>query len=158
MKIKTIAAACCALLVANIVVAQTKPDETIKTRQATFNVVAANVGRIKANLDGEYKKEDVIKSAGLIQAIANAGIGSLFAPGTDKGIGFHETQIKPEAFNPDNAKKLNDSISSFKEQADQLVVIAGIGDKAAVQAQFGKLRGTCKSCHDNFRIDSTTPK
>jgi cytochrome c556 len=158
MKIKTIAAACCALLVANIAIAQTKPDETIKTRQATFNVVAANVGRIKANLDGEYKKDDVIKSAGVIQAIANAGIGSLFAPGTDKGVGFHETQIKPDALNPDNAKKLSDAVGGFKEQADQLVVIAGIGDKAAVQAQFGKLRGTCKSCHDNFRIDPTAAK
>lgn len=158
MKIKTLAVACGALLAANIAVSQTKPDEVIRTRQATFNVIASNVARIKSNLDGDYQKEDVIKSAGVIQAIANAGIGSLFIPGTDKGSGYHETQIKPEAFNPDNAKKLGETISSFREQADQLVVIAGIGDKAAVQAQFGKLRGTCKSCHDNFRIDSTAAK
>lgn len=155
MKIKALAVACCALLAANVAVSEVKPEEVIRTRQATFNVIAANVGRIKANLDGDYQKEDVIKSAGVIQAIGNAGLATLFAPGTDKGVGYHETQIKPEAFNPDNAKKLSDAISSFREQADQLVVIAGIGDKAAVQAQFGKLRGTCKSCHDNFRIDST---
>ncbi len=155
MKIKSLAIACCALLAANVAVSEPKPEETIKTRQATFNVIASNIGRIKANLDGDYQKDDVIKSAGLIQAIGNAGLASLFLPGTDKGIGFHETQIKPEALSPDNAKKLGETISNFREQADQLVVIAGIGDKAAVQAQFGKLRGTCKRCHDNFRIDST---
>ena len=27
------------------------------------------------------------------------------------------------------------------------------GDKAAVQAQFGKTGATCKACHDEFRKD-----
>ncbi len=158
MKIKHLAVVCAALLTTNIAVAQTKPDETIRTRQATFNVISSNVGQIKSNLDGEYKKEDVIKFAGVIQAIANAGLGSLFTPGTDKGVGYHDTKLKPDWFLPENAKKASDAIASFKEQADQLAVIAAIGDKAAVQAQFGKLRGTCKGCHDNFRFDSTTAK
>lgn len=158
MKIKTFAVACCALLAANVAISQTKPNEAIRTRQATFNVIAAHVGRIKSNLDGDYKKEDVIKSASVIQSIGNAGLEPLFVPGTDKGLGYHDTQIKPEAFNPDNAKKLSDSINNFREQADQLASLAAIGDKAAVQAQFGKLRATCKGCHDNFRIDSTAAK
>jgi len=136
-------------------VAQQKPDDVIKNRQATFNVVAGHVGKIKANLDGEYNRDQVLKSAAVIQAIANAGIESLFAAGTDKGTGYHDTQLKAEALNPDNAKKLHDAASAFTEQANQLVVIADIGDKAAVQAQFGKLRGTCKGCHDNFRVDTT---
>lgn len=158
MKMKTLAVACCALLAANVAVSQTKPNETIRTRQATFNVVAAHVGRIKANLDGDYKKEDVIKSAGVIQSIGNAGLEPLFVPGTDKGLGYHDTQIKPEAFTPENAKKLSDAINNFRTQADELASLAAIGDKAAVQAQFGKLRGTCKGCHDSFRIDPTAAK
>ncbi|MFT3931015.1 MAG: cytochrome c [Spongiibacteraceae bacterium] len=137
--------------------AQQKPDDVIKNRQATFNVIAGHVGKIKANLDGEYNRDQVLKSTAVLQAIANAGLESLFVAGTDKGNGYHESQLKADAFNPDNAKKLRDAFNSFNEQANQLAVIAGIGDKAAVQAQFGKLRGACKSCHDNFRVDSTAP-
>ncbi len=137
--------------------AQQKPSEVIKTRQATFNLIAAHVGKIKSNLDGEYNRNQVLKSAAVIQAIANANIDSLFVAGTDQGNGYHESQLKADAFNPDNAKKLRDAFDTFNEQANQLALIVNIGDKAAVQAQFGKFRGTCKSCHDNFRIDSTAP-
>lgn len=146
------------LLSAGFAHAQPKKEDIIKNRQATFNVIAANVGRIKSNLDGDYKKSEVMNSAAVIQAIANAGLTPLFVEGTDTGIGYHESQAKPELFSPDNAKKVSDAASSFAEQANQLAIIANIGDKAAVQTQFGKLRATCKSCHDSFRADSTTPK
>lgn len=161
MRFKNILIGSCALIPAlvsaNLAFAQAKPDDAIKARQATFAVVAAHVGRIKTNLDGDYKKEDVMKSAAVIQAIANAGLTSFFPAGTDKGIGFHETQVKPELFDPANAKKLTEVVNNFSEQANQLVIVANVGDKAAVQTQFGKLRGTCKGCHDSFRVDSTAP-
>jgi cytochrome c556 len=161
MRLKHLVIGCCAiipaLVSANLALAQAKPDDVIKARQATFAVVAAQVGRIKTNLDGDYKKDEVMKSAAIIQAIANAGLASLFAQGTDKGIGFHETQAKAELFDPANAKKVTEVINNFNEQANQLAVVADLGDKAAVQAQFGKLRGTCKGCHDSFRVDSTAP-
>lgn len=162
MKLKTFGSRTLALAIAvaglsQVVNAQQKPDDVIKNRQATFNVIAGHVGKIKANLDGEYNRDQVLKSATVIQAIANSNIDSLFVAGTDKGRGYHESQLKADAFNPDNAKKLRDAFTGFNEQANQLALIANIGDKAAVQAQFGKLRGTCKTCHDNFRIDSTAP-
>lgn len=135
--------------------AQQKLEDVIKNRQATFNVIAGHVGKIKANLDGEYDRDQVLKSTAVIQAIANSGIDSLFVAGTDKGAGYHDTQLKADALNPDNAKKFKDAVNNFSDQANQLAVIANIGDKAAVQAQFGKLRGTCKSCHDSFRVDTT---
>jgi cytochrome c556 len=155
MQFKPLLVATGLALLASGVSAQQKPDDVIKNRQATFNVIAGHVGKIKSNLDGEYNREQVLKSTAVIQAIANSNIDSLFVAGTDKGAGYHDTQLKSEAFNPENAKKLHDAFNNFNEQANQLAVIANIGDKAAVQAQFGKLRGTCKSCHDNFRNDST---
>lgn len=160
MKFKTSGGRMLALAIAltglnQTVIAQQKPDDVIKSRQATFNIVASHVGKIKANLDGDYNRDQVLKSTAVIQAIANAGLEPLFAAGTDKGTGYHESQLKADALSPDNAKKLRDAFAGFNEQANQLAVIANIGDKAAVQAQFGKFRGTCKTCHDNFRIDST---
>jgi len=152
---RAIAIAIAAVTFHQVALAQQKPDDAIKNRQATFNVIAGHIGKIKTNLDGEYNHEQVLKSVTAIQAIANADIASLFIAGTDKGTGYHETQLKADAFNPDNAKKFKDAVNNFVEQSNQLAVITAIGDKAAVQAQFGKLRGTCKSCHDNFRVDTT---
>lgn len=155
MQLKSFLIAAGMVISASGVLAQQKPEDVIKNRQATFNVIASHVGKIKTNLDGEYNRDQVLKSTAVIQAIANSGIDSLFVEGTDKGTGYHETQLKADAFNPDNAKKFKDAVNNFADQANQLAVIANIGDKAAVQAQFSKLRGTCKSCHDNFRNDST---
>jgi len=62
-----------------------KPENLIKWRQSAFQVVAWNSGRIKSSLDGGYNKDQVLRSANAIAAIANAGLGSLFAPGTETG-------------------------------------------------------------------------
>jgi cytochrome c556 len=160
MKLSKLVIGCCAFALAHGVIAQpaasTKPDDRIKARQAAFTVIASNVGKIKSNLDGEYKKEDVLVSAAIIQSLAHSDVASWFPSGTEKGNGFHETQVKADLFDPANAKKARDAANNFNEQADQLAVIAAIGDKDAVQAQFGKLRGTCKGCHDSFRVDSTS--
>ena len=144
-----------ALLLIQGASAQTKPDDRIKTRQAAFTVIAANVGKIKTNLDGEYKKQDVLDAATVIQSLAHTNVASWFPAGTNTGNGFHETQVKGAWFEAENAKKAADASNKFKDEADQLAIVAALGDKDAVQAQFGKLRGTCKGCHDNFRVDST---
>ena len=68
-----------------------KPEQLIKWRQSAYQLLAWNTGRIKANVDGTYNKDEVVKSANLIAAIANANLGQLYAPGTETGKGFHET-------------------------------------------------------------------
>jgi cytochrome c556 len=160
MKLSNFFIGCGILLLAHGAIAQpaasSKPDDRIKARQAAFTVIAANVGKIKNNLDGEYKKDEVLTAAAIIQALAHSDVASWFPAGTEKGNGFRETQVKAELFDPANSKKAKDAASNFNEQADQLAIIAALGDKDAVQTQFGKLRGTCKGCHDSFRIDSTS--
>ena len=71
-----------------------KPEALIKWRQSAFQVVAWNSGRIKASLDGGYNKDQVLRSANVIAAIANSGLSSLFPAGTDSGKGWHDTTIK----------------------------------------------------------------
>lgn len=159
MKFRSIVIGCCALLAVQGAMAQTtastKPDDRIKARQAAFTVIASNIGKIKTNLDGEYNKDEVLKSIAVIQSLAHTNVASWFPAGTDKGIGFHETQVKADLFDPANAKKAEEASRNFDEQANQFAIVAELGDKAAVQGQFGKLRGTCKGCHDSFRVDST---
>ena len=126
-----------------------KPETLIKWRQSAFQVVAWNSGRIKANLDGEYNKDQVIKSADVIAAIAGSGLGSLFPAGTETGKGWHDTTVKADLFA--NPAKVAQRSADFAREANELLRIASSGDAASVKDQFGKLQRTCKSCHDDFR-------
>jgi len=127
-----------------------KPEALIKWRQSAFQVVAWNSGRIKAGLDGAYNKDQVLRSANVIAAIANSGLSSLFAAGTETGKGWHDTTAKPEAFT--NTAHFADLGGELAKESTELVRVVSSGaDAAAVKEQFGKLQNTCNSCHDDFR-------
>ena len=149
---KLLCLASLACVVAGSAVAQqaSKPEALIKQRQSAFQVVAWNAGRIKASLDGGYNKDQVLRSANVIAAIANSGLGSLFAAGTESGKGWHDTTIKPEAFA--NTARFAELGGEFAKESTELVrVVASGADAGPVKDQFGKLQKTCKSCHDDFR-------
>lgn len=129
--------------------AQVKVEDAIKWRQAAYATMGWNMGRIKGNVEGTYNKEEVIKAANVIQAIANSGMGALYVPGSDKGTGFHETKVKPELFT--DGAKVGKIAGDFNAAANELAKVAATGDAAAVKAAFGKLGSTCKSCHDDYR-------
>jgi cytochrome c556 len=126
-----------------------KPEQLIKWRQSAYQVIAWNSGRIKASLDGNYNKEEVVRSANTIATLSNAGIGSLFAPGTETGKGWKDTAAKPELFK--DAQKAGELNANFVREANELARVAAAGDAAAVKTQYAKLNGTCKGCHDEFR-------
>ena len=147
-----ILAAMLALVFAGTAIAQQapKPENLIKWRQSAFQVVAWNSGRIKSSLDSGYNKEQVLKAATAIAAIANSGLGSLFAAGTETGKGWHDTTVKPELFA--NSAKFAELGGEFGKESNELVRVVSSGaDAGAVKDQFGKLQKTCKSCHDEFR-------
>jgi cytochrome c556 len=128
-------------------------EDQIRFRQSAYSFAAWNLGKIKAQVvtkPDTYKKEEVIAAANALAGIANAGLGALYAPGTDQGIGWQKTRLKPEYFQKaDEAKKLADA---FAQEATELAKVAQTGDVAAIKAQFGKASETCKSCHDAFRL------
>lgn len=130
-------------------VAEVKPEDAIKYRQSGYGFMAWNMGRIKANVDGQYNKEEVVKAATAIQAIANSGMGALYLPGTDKGKGWEETRAKSNIWT--EKEKLGKIAMDFNKEANELAKVAANGDAAAVGAQLGKLGATCKACHDDYR-------
>jgi len=92
----------------------------------------------------------VLRSANAIAAIANSGLGSLFAPGTETGKGWHDTTVKADAFA--NTARFAERGGDFARESSELArLVSAGGDAAAVKDQFGKLQKTCKSCHDDFR-------
>jgi cytochrome c556 len=140
-----------ALGLASTAVAQLKPEEQIQYRQAGYSFMSWNMGKIKANLEGEYDEAQVAAAANAIAAIANSGMGALFGPGTDKDVGSVKTRAKPELFQ--NMEDVGTKARDFIAAADNLAAVAATGDQVEVSDAFGKLGGTCKACHDEYRAD-----
>ena len=126
-----------------------KPEQIIKWRQSVYQVLAWNNGRIKASVDGTYNKDEVIRAANAIAAIANSGLGALYPAGTETGKGWRETTVKPELFT--EQAKAGEAAKKFITEANELAKVAATGDAGAVKVAFGKLGQTCKGCHDDFR-------
>jgi len=129
--------------------AQMKAEDAITFRQSGYKFMAWNMGRIKANIEGQYNKDEVAQAANVIQAVANSGMGKLYLPGTDKGQGWHDTQVKPELFT--DKEGVGKVAKAYIEAANEMARVAATGDAAAVKVQFGKLGESCKGCHDKFR-------
>lgn len=126
-----------------------KPEQIIKWRQSVYQVLAWNNGRIKASVEGVYNKDEVIRAANAIAAIANSGLGALYPAGTETGKGWRETTVKPELFT--DTAKAGEAARKFVTESNELAKVAATGDAAAVKVAFGKLGAACKGCHDDFR-------
>ncbi|RIX44710.1 MAG: cytochrome c [Rhodocyclales bacterium GT-UBC] len=153
MKSKLVAALL-ATVVAGSAFAQAKPEDAIKFRQAGYTFMAWNMGKLKGMLvdnPASFNKEQAIAAANLIAATANSGMGALYVPGSDKGVGFKETRVKHELFT--DKEGVGKVAVAFNKEANELAKVAATGDAAALKAQFGKVGETCKGCHDKFRKD-----
>ena len=153
MKLKSIVAATLAFGITSAALAQVigKPEDQIRWRQSAYQTMAWNMGRIKANIEGTYNKDQVIQAANVIQAIATSGMGALFQPATSSGKGWRETNVKPEFFKPESKDEIGKIAGAYIKEAKEMAAVAATGDPAAVKAQFGKLGESCKACHEKFR-------
>ncbi|HMX16036.1 MAG TPA: cytochrome c [Rhodocyclaceae bacterium] len=126
-----------------------KAEDQIRWRQSAMHTQAWSMGRIKANLDGTFNKDQVVEAANVIQAIANSKMGSLYQPGTDSGKGWKNTRVSKDYFSDrENLAKYG---GAYVKEANEMAKVAAAGDAGAVKAQFGKLGEACKGCHDKFR-------
>ena len=135
--------------IAGTTLAQMKVEDAITFRQSGYKFMAWNMGKIKANVEGQYNKDQVAAAANVIAAIANSGLGALYVPGSDKGKGWKDTRVKKELFT--DKEGVGKVATAFNQAANEMAKVAATGDQAAVKAQFGKLGETCKGCHDKYR-------
>ena len=154
MKAMMISALAGALLASTAAQAQLKPEEQVEIRQAGYQFMSWNMGKIKAQvIDGKepYDQAKVAAAANAIAAIANSGMGALYSPDTTTAQLGKQTRLKPEFF--DNLEEAGRIGGEFVKHANQLASVAAGNDQAAIKKAFGDVGGSCKSCHDKFRAD-----
>ena len=128
-------------------------EEQIRFRQSAYSFAAWNVQKIKSQVVDHpetFNKDTVAAAANAIAAVANSGLGALYGEGTDQGIGWKQTRLKPEFFQ--KKAEVTVAANTFNEAANELAKVAATGDAALIKTQFGKVGESCKACHDLIRI------
>ncbi len=126
-----------------------KPEDAIKFRKAGYNFMSWNMGKIKASVEGTFNRDEVVRSAQAIAAVANSGMGALYLPGTDRDHGDQKTRLKSEFFQ--EPERVREIAMNFNAQANELAKVAASGNPTAVAAQFKRVGDSCKACHDRYR-------
>ena len=128
-------------------------EENIRWRQSAYSFAAWNVQKIKNQVVDHpetYNKDSVAAAANAIAAVANSGLGALYIEGSDQGIGWKQTRLKPEFFQKKD--EVTVAANTFNVAANELAKVAATGDVNLIKTQFGKVGESCKGCHDLIRI------
>jgi cytochrome c556 len=135
-------------LLANQAFAQVKPEKAIEYRQSVMTVISWNFGQMNAMVKGEkpYDKEAFARNAAIVAYMSPLAIEG-FTPGSEKG---HDTTAKPEIWT-----KMDDFKSKMDKQNSEVTKLAAVaktGTFDEIKKQFGVAGGTCKGCHDDYRV------
>ncbi len=128
-------------------------EEQIRNRQSAYGFIGWNTAKIKSQVvthPDQYNKDYVAAAANAIAAAANSGLGELYGEGTDQGVGWKKTRLKPEFFQ--KKAEVVKIANEFNVAANDLAKVAAAGDVAVIKEKFGALTKTCKGCHDLIRI------
>lgn len=122
----------------------------IAERQDNFEAIKDNFSLIRAELETDAPDFAAIEAAAADINTRAGAIEGHFPAGSGRDAGFDSEALasiweRPEDFAAAQQKLI--------EQSAAMVTIAATGDAAAVGAQVGELGGSCKNCHDQFRLD-----
>ena len=89
-------------------------------------------------------------AAGQITGLSREANG-WFPAGTGPEIG--KTGARPEIWLPQNATDFSSKLRNFQIAAAAFNATTTRGDVNAMKARYSDLAGTCKACHDKYRMD-----
>jgi cytochrome c556 len=125
-----------------------KPEDAIKYRKASFNVMAAHFGRVGAMANGRTPYDAKLAQENAeIAAVMSKLPWAAFGEGTDKG----DTRAKPEIWK--EAAKYKEASDKMQAEMMKLNTAAKAGNIDALKVAFGPAAASCKACHDAFRKD-----
>jgi cytochrome c556 len=125
-----------------------KPEDAVKYRKAGMTMIAAHFGRIGAMASGRapYDAAAAAVNADVVAYMARLPFAGFVegTAGTDKGAAKANVWSERGKFDA-AAKEMQDATAA-------LAAAAKTNNLDALKAAFGKAGGTCKSCHDDFRV------
>jgi cytochrome c556 len=139
-----------AVFVASVQAQQVRLETFIKWRQSAYQVMSWSTSRIRANVEGQFNRDEVIKAAFLLNALANSGMSGLYPSGTESGSGWHETTARPEIFR--NQALVAERAGALGRETGVLLNLANTADVLLIKAQFGKVVQACRNCHDDLKF------
>jgi cytochrome c556 len=129
--------------------AQSKPEDAIKYRQSLYTVMLWNWMPMNAMMRGRipFDGQEFARRAALVASIPPQLLEG-FPEGSHEGA---KTEAKPEIWADfaDFSAKMKD----LEHESAALAEISRAGDEAAIKEQFAKTGGTCKACHDQYKVD-----
>lgn len=125
-----------------------KPEDAVKYRKAAFQVMATHFGRIGAMASGRAPFDGAAAAANaevvaFVSKLPYAGFVE-GTSGTEKGQPKANVWTERAKFDAE-AKKMQDAVAA-------LATAAKANNLDQLKAAFGNAAGTCKSCHDSFRV------
>lgn len=125
-----------------------KPEDAVKYRKAAFTVMAAHFGRIGAMAQGRVPFDGAAAAA---NAEIVADLSRLpFAGFVEGTSGTEKGQPKANVWS--ERAKFDAEAKKLQDETAKLLTAARANNLDQLKAAFGATAGTCKSCHDNFRV------
>jgi cytochrome c556 len=124
-----------------------KPEDAIKYRKNALFVMQQNFSRVAAMASGKapFDAKVAAESAAVAEYVGKLPWAA-FGDGTDKG----ETKAKPEIWT--NKAKFNEYAEKSQAELAKLSAAAKTGNLESIKAAVGAVGGSCKTCHDAFRL------
>lgn len=124
--------------------------EQIEARQAGLKKIGKAFKTISDNLKLDTPDIAAIQEAAASIPTATEGMADWFPEGTGPDSGV-ETDALPAIW--ESKEDFLAKESAFQEAVTKLVAATETGDVAAIGAAFKETGGTCKACHDKYRLD-----
>lgn len=121
------------------------PHPEAEYRQSLMTSIRGHLGAAGAILGGNVSHEDqLLGHASALNDLAT-GLGDTFPEGTggEGSRALPEIWASPEAF--------AEQIRSFREAAAGFLEAVQAGEEEAISQAFSDVRGSCRSCHGDFR-------
>ena len=143
-------AVCMLALAASGAVAQSRAAASVQARQANFKQMGGAFKAINDELKKDAPDPAVLRTNAAKMSALAGQLPTWFPRGTGPEAGV-KTGAKPEAWS--DPKAFAEAASALRVQTTKLAAVGGGADLDAFRAQVRPTGGTCKGCHDKFRLE-----
>jgi cytochrome c556 len=124
------------------------PDQLVTKRLAIFKKFTKTLEPmgLVARDRNDYVKSEFMANARALQELSKQPWVYFSAEGN-----YQPSRAKPEIWTqPDAFKKAQ---TGYLTAVDQLVAVSGSGDMPSIKSAVDEVQKSCKTCHDQFRLD-----